>query len=96
MRFTWDENKNRANRAKHRVSFETATFVFEDAAALIERDRVTDGEERWNAIGMVGSLMLLTVCHAYRGSDGEEVIRIISARKADRHEREKYYRQFVS
>jgi uncharacterized protein len=45
MRFEWDEEKNRKNRRKHGVSFETATLVFEDPYALTKRDAVHDAEE---------------------------------------------------
>lgn len=93
MRFTWDENKNRANRAKHDISFETARLAFEDPAAHVEPDRVVDGEQRWTIFGVVANLHVLAVCHTYHESDSEEFIRIISARKATKHERQNYYSQ---
>jgi uncharacterized protein len=96
MRFEWDENKSRANRAKHRVSFETATRVFFDPAVVLKSGGVVGQEQRWNAIGMAANLMILVVCHTHRGKDGEEVIRIISARKASSHEEKEYYSQFGS
>jgi uncharacterized DUF497 family protein len=53
MRFEWDEHKNRRNLAKHKVSFETAKLAFEDPDVLSIQDRVIEGEERWQTLGMV-------------------------------------------
>lgn len=89
MVITWDENKNRSNQSKHKVSFETAQLVFEDPLHVSRMDRVEHGEQRWQTIGMVHDLVLLLVAHAVE-SDGQETIRIISARKADRNERKIY------
>lgn len=55
-KFEWDENKNRANQSKHGVDFDTASYVFDDPNFLSEQDRVVDGEERWQTIGLVGRL----------------------------------------
>jgi len=90
MRFEWNEEKNRRNCAKHNVSFEAARLVFDDPWALNLRERVVDGEERWQTIGMAGGIVLLLVVHADREETGEEVIRIISARKATPRERRVY------
>jgi len=90
MRFVWDERKNRRNRVKHKVSLETAVLVFDDPRALSLLERVVEGEERWQTLGLVGGVVVLLVAHAYQEADGEEVIRIISARKATRLERERY------
>jgi len=89
MRFEWDEGKNRRNLAKHNVSFETASLVFEDPRALSVQDRVVEGEERWQTVGMVSGTVLF-VAHTYREQAGDEVIRLISARKAIAHERRAY------
>jgi uncharacterized protein len=89
MRFEWEEHKNRRNLAKHKVSFETASLVFDDPQSLNNQDRVVEGEERWQTIGMVSGVLLL-VAYAYRDESGEEVIRLISARKAIRNERQAY------
>jgi len=90
MRFAWDEKKNHRNLAKHRVSFETAKLVFDDPRAISRLDRVEDGEERWQTLGLAGGIVVLLVAHTYRDEGGEEVIRIISARKATPHERKIY------
>jgi uncharacterized protein len=82
MRITWDENKNRANLAKHGIGFNDSMLVFFDEAAHIETNRIVEGEERWIAFGMAGKLPLLAVVHTWKEETGEEVIRIISARKA--------------
>jgi len=91
MRYEWDSNKDRANRAKHGVSFDTASLVFNDPAHLSIQDRHESGEERWQTLGLVGGVVVLIVVHTYREDDsGEEVVRIISARKATVHERQRY------
>jgi uncharacterized DUF497 family protein len=90
MRFKWDEAKNHRNLAKHRISFETAKLVFEDPHHLSVQDRVVEGEERWQTFGMIDGATLLVVAHAYWEEDSEEVIRMISARKATRQERRAY------
>ena len=92
MRFVWDEKKNPANRLKHHVSFETAMLVFDDPHHLSAQDRHMDGEERWQTLGLVGGVVVLLVAHTHADADGEEVIRIISARKATRRERLRYER----
>ena len=90
MRVVWDENKNRSNQVKHRVSFEAASLVFEDPFHLSILDRIENGEERWQTLGIVGGVVVLLVAHTFAEQGGEEVARIISARKATRKEREKY------
>jgi hypothetical protein len=90
MRFVWDETKNRRNRAKHKVTFETASLVFDDPHAISTLDRIDEGEERWQTLGLAGGIVVLLVAHTFRGDSGEEVIRIISARKATPQERKAY------
>jgi uncharacterized DUF497 family protein len=70
MIFDWDETKNRANRAKHRVSFEAATLVFEDPHAVGVPDRVEEGEERWQTVGMAAGVVLLFAYLSWRGWRG--------------------------
>ena len=72
-----------------KVSFETARLVFNDPLLRSIQDRVVEGEERWQTMGMVSGTVLL-VAHTYRGETGDEVIRLISARKANAHERRVY------
>ena len=86
-RFEWDDEKARANLAKHKVSFEVARAVFDDLNAIDELDdRDHDGEERSNRTGMVNGI-LLTVIHTER----DDRYRIISARRATRREQEDYF-----
>jgi hypothetical protein len=90
MRFEWDEAKNEANKRKHGVDFETAQLIFDDERCITFVERVVDGEERWHAIGAVETIIILVVVHTYRQEEAEEVIRIVSARPASRHERKLY------
>ncbi len=93
MAFTWDEEKNRANAAKHGVSFELASLVFGDPLAVSVPD-ACESEERWKTIGVVRDIVTLLVVHTVsepeEGTASEERIRIISARRATRHERRGY------
>ena len=88
MEFTWDERKNRVNGQKHGISFETAMLVFDDPYHLTRQDREVEGEPRWQTIGMVNGVHVLTVAHTV--DDDEELVRIFSARKATRRERSIY------
>lgn len=90
MRFEWDENKNRRNVVKHRVSFEMARLDFGDPHLVGRIERFQDGEERWEAIGIATGIVLLVVAHTRVELDGEEIIRIISARTATAPERRSY------
>jgi len=94
MRFTWDENKNRSNRAKHGIDFEDAKLVFSDEWALIQRDREVNDEQRWRTLGLALGTVVLAVFHTWHEEDDEEIIRLISARKATTHERKEYNSQF--
>jgi hypothetical protein len=87
MRFEWDPRKDKANRQKHRISFELAHRVFDDPNHLSIQDRHEDGEARWQTLGLIGPYAILLVAHTYEDEHGEEVVRIISARKATRAER---------
>ena len=87
MRFQWDENKNRANKKKHGLSFEQALEVFDDEYRLEEYDELhSDDEIRWQTIGMAHDILFVV----YTERD-EDIIRIISARFATREERSWYY-----
>jgi uncharacterized DUF497 family protein len=89
LRFEWDRTKSAANRKKHGVSFEEASTVFYDENALLIRDPDhSNDEDRFFLLGISIRLRSLVVCHCYR--ETQEVIRIISARKADRLERAEY------
>lgn len=94
LRFEWDENKNAINRKKHSVSFEEAETVFYDENALLIADPDHSWEEeRFILLGFSSRARLLIVCHCCRGADN--VIRIISARKATLQESRQYNDQEV-
>ncbi len=90
MEFEWNEDKSQHNRTKHGISFETATLVFNDPNHLSIQDRFEDGEERWQTLGQVNNLVIILVAHTIRVENSDEIIRIISARKATRAERQYY------
>lgn len=91
MRFEWDERKNRGNRRKHRISFELAVEVFNDPLCLTIPDQIVDGEERLWTLGSVGGEnIVVVVVHTIRDEGGEEIIRVLSARKATPRERKFY------
>ncbi|HKU95335.1 MAG TPA: BrnT family toxin [Vineibacter sp.] len=88
--FEWDREKARSNAIKHGVTFELAQRVWDDPLYVVVPDRVVDGEQRWHAIGVVGSIVTLLVVHTYPDPDDEDRVRIIGARKATSHERRRY------
>ena len=90
IQFKWDERKNRENQRKHKVSFEEAQTVFYDENALryFDPDH-SDDEARFLMLGMSFALRVLVVCHCCR--ENESVIRIISARKANKQEQLDYW-----
>jgi hypothetical protein len=85
--FEWDEEKNRANQAKHGISFEEASAVFDSPLLTAPDDREEYGEERLITTGQLGSAVIVVVVH----TDRNERIRLISARKANRNERQAYH-----
>jgi uncharacterized DUF497 family protein len=91
QRFEWDERKNSVNQKKHGVSFEEArtAFLDENARVIPDPDHSTE-EERFILLGLSIRLRVVVVCHCYR--ENEDVIRIISARKATAPERNEYMR----
>ena len=89
LRFEWDERKATVNRRKHGVSFEEARTVFFDENALLRPDAEhSEEEDRFVLLGLSAPLWTLVVCHCYR--QGDEVIRLISARRANAFERQQY------
>jgi uncharacterized protein len=91
MRFEWDEEKNRLNLKRHKIRFETAILIFDDPHAVTIPDRLHDEEEeRFITLGQLEGSFVLFVVSTEREADGEEVIRIISARKATPDERKIY------
>lgn len=92
MQFEWDENKNRQNKKKHGVPFEEAQTVFFDPNARFIPDPLhSDEEERFIILGISSNIRLLVVCHCYRTNN--EIIRLISERKATKNEIKLYDRR---
>lgn len=90
LRFEWDQAKGSLNVRRHGVSFTEAVSVFLDEHAILINDPDHSlSEDRFVLLGLSASLRLLLVCHCYRAEGG--VVRIISARKADRQEHRDYF-----
>ena len=91
MQWTWNEAKNRSNKLKHGLSFEIAQLIFDDPLAMSRRDPYPN-EERWQTLGIVNYVIIFVVHTSpeYDLQSGEEVGRVISARKATKHERRTY------
>lgn len=86
MKFEWDENKNKSNQEKHGIDFNAAKDVFKDENSKVTPDLRKDyGENRWKIIGKIyGSI--ISVIYTMR----DKAVRIISARKASKKERDEY------
>jgi len=88
--FEWDEKKSKSNLTKHKISFNEAQTVFFDSnARMIFDPDHSSSEDRFILLGMSALLRVLVVCHCCRENEGK-VIRIISARKANRKEQKQY------
>lgn len=95
IEFEWDDNKDVENKKKHGITFSEASSVFYDEqAVLIDDPGHSSEEERFLMLGMSFHLRILVVCHCVRQKG--DVIRIISARKATKNEREQYERRWRS
>lgn len=94
LRFTWDRRKATANQRKHRVSFDEAESVFFDEnAILLDDPGHSQQEDRFVLLGLSDRLRIVVVSHTLR--DAGRTIRIISARKATREEREQYFERVM-
>ena len=87
--FEWNPQKAEANKRKHRMGFELAAQVFQDPHVKIEFEGLDHGEERWRVVGQVGHAIIRVSC-TIREEGGLEIVRIISARKAQPQERRRY------
>lgn len=94
MKFEWDTRKEKANVAKHGVTFEEASYVFADPFALsrYDEDHSTE-EERWVLLGESLANTILVVAHTFLSDEGAEYVRIISARKATKNEQATYQKR---
>ena len=93
MLFTWDDEKEKLNIRKHGIDFKTAASVFIDSYLYIESNSIDEytGEERFDVIGMIAGDKAIFVVYVDRiTAGGNDIIRIISARKAEREERMRY------
>ncbi len=91
LNFEWDNRKEKSNARKHGVSFDEARTVFYDERAIQFSDPDhSEDEDRFILLGVSFKLRTLVVCHCFRSSDS--VVRIISARKADKGEAQEYWR----
>ncbi len=91
MRFEWDEDKNAINKEKHKISFETAVYVFDDPHYIEMFDfEHSVSEDRYIAIGKVGDVLFVVF------TERKDTVRLISARLATKAERELYYDQNIS
>lgn len=86
MEFDWDNNKAESNLKKHGIDFEDAIYIFDGHTHEWEDDRHDYGETRFVALGLLDGRVLAVVY-----TDRDDVRRIISARRAKRHEQRAYY-----
>lgn len=92
MLFEWDAEKDKINRKKHKVAFPEACHVFTDRYMLsIYDEGHSDDEDRWITMGQSLGGVILVVVHTYGKIRHKESVRIISARKATKHEEEQYF-----
>ncbi len=88
MQFEWSDEKNKLNIKKHHISFEEAKEVFSDPFHISKLDHRFDYfEERWITLGTTAEDKILVVANIFFDKDGKEIIRIISARRANQKER---------
>lgn len=90
IHFSWDDNKAKSNLVKHGIGFDEAIQVFLDEYMYSSQDRIENGEMRWQTIGKVANQMVVLVAHTWFDDSGQECIRIISARKATKKEKQRY------
>ncbi len=92
MNFEWDENKNSENIRKHGIDFRDVVDMFSHPMLTRLDTRRDYGEDRWVGVGLLNNIVAVTV---YIEWDDEETIRIISARKAMRHESKEYHKRIT-
>lgn len=90
--FEWNPDKAKKNIHKHKISFERASTIFHDPNAIsIVDEEHSKKEERWLTIGLDNNGVLLVVSHTFKTENtNTRIIRIISARKADKLEAQDY------
>lgn len=88
LRFEWDEAKRRSNLRRHGIDFAAVAEVFENASSTVLDDRYDYGEERFLTLGLLKG-RVVAVSHTWK----DDVIRIISARRASKDEEIKYFKE---
>jgi uncharacterized DUF497 family protein len=97
MRFEWDQEKEQTNLTKHQISFSKASLVFADPKAIYLADPDhSEGEIREIALGKIENITIAVVIFVDRSNKNEEIIRIISARKATLNEEAQYYSKEIN
>jgi len=91
MQFEWDESKRLANLKKHGIDFADVPSMFENDIVTVIDDRYDYGETRYQTLGLLKSRVIMVV-----HTESETVIRIISARKANKREEKTYFSQFTN
>ena len=92
VKFVWDSEKEKINKRKHKVTFEEACYIFTDKYQLNLFDvEHSEGEDRWITIGQATNNRTLVVVHTFKKTEGKEIVRIISARKASKSEARQYF-----
>ncbi|MFM2064251.1 MAG: hypothetical protein RLZZ507_3922 [Cyanobacteriota bacterium] len=90
LQFEWDENKRLNNIRKHGIDFVDAVIIFENDNVIIEDDRFNYNEQRFIALGLLQGWVIVIVY-----TEREDIIRIISARKATKYEQRTYFEQIA-
>jgi len=94
MKFEWDTKKEKINMLKHGITFEQASYVFADPFALNKYDdEHSENEDRWILLGRSLNETIIVVVHTFRDIDGTEFVKIISARKATKKEKQAYQKR---
>ncbi len=94
MKFEWDTHKEKINIQRHGITFEQASYVFADPFALNRYDNEhMENEDRWVLLGKSLNETILVVVHTFRDNDGIEFVRIISARRATKREKQAYQKR---
>jgi hypothetical protein len=88
--YEWNPEKAASNLRKHCVSFEDAVKAFDDPNGLSQLLGIEGGEQRWRIVGSIYGMVVIVVIHTLDDEGEDEIVRIISARRADRTERLKY------
>jgi len=90
MKFEWDENKRQSNIQKHGIDFQDAERLFEGITITFQDDRFDNGEQRYITMGLIDEIVVV-IAH----TEFDNVIRIISMRKATKNEQKLFFKRFT-